>query len=184
MGNWNEIHEEIVARQIKRQRESPSDEIRRKYLRELHELTGRNVVAYYSGWLQRPGPDFAALTSITDDDKNGFMACFKGFDWSKGLDLILHLPGGNIAATETIIDYLRSMFGANVRTIVPQISMSAGTLLSQAEHAIEWSRELGEKALREGMLKDDANPGQKAKDIVDFLLSHDSPSSPRSSLAP
>lgn len=236
MGNWNEIHEEIVARQIKRQRESPSDEIRRKYLRELHELTGRNVVAYYSGWLQRPGPDFAALTSITDDDKNGFMACFKGFDWSKGLDLILHLPGGNIAATETIIDYLRSMFGANVRTIVPQISMSAGTmiacagyeivmgkhsnlgpidpqfgswpaiavlkeferaanevskdpnraliwqpilakyqptLLSQAEHAIEWSRELGEKALREGMLKDDANPGQKAKDIVDFLLSHD-----------
>ncbi len=236
MGNWNDIHEEIIAATIKHQRTSPLDGVRRKYLAELHKITGRNTIAYYSGWLQRPGPDFAYLTQISDDDKNGFMSCFKGWDWNKGLDIILHLPGGSIAATETIIDYIRSKFGDNIRTIVPQISMSGGTmiacagkqivmglhsnlgpidpqfgslpaiavlkefdramqevtadpnralvwqhilskyqptLLSQAEHAIEWSREIGEKALREGMLKGDADANDKAKKIVEFLLSHD-----------
>lgn len=236
MGNWNDIHDEVIAGEIKRQRESVSDQVRRKYLRELQQLTGRNTIAYYSGWLQRPGPQFAALTQISDDDKNGFMSCFKGLDWDRGLDLILHLPGGSVAATETIIDYLRSKFGDNIRTIVPQISMSGGTmiacagreivmglhsnlgpidpqfgswpaiailrefdraladvqadqrsaavwqailskyqptLLSQAEHAIAWSREIGQKALREGMFKGDPDAGAKATEIVEFLLSHD-----------
>jgi hypothetical protein len=236
MGNFSDIHDEIISADIKRQRESTADQVRRKYLKALHELTGRNTIAYYSGFLSRPGPEFSALTQITDEDKNGFMSCFKGWDWSKGLDLVLHLPGGSPAATETIIDYIRNKFGENIRTIVPQISMSGGTmlacagkeiimglhsnlgpidpqfgsmpaiallkeferakqevladpksalvwqpilgkyhptLLSQATHAIEWSREIGEKALKEGMLKGDPNADAKAKDIVDFLLSHD-----------
>jgi len=44
--------------------------------------------------------------------------------------LILHTPGGDIAATESIVDYLRKMFGYNVRAIVPQIAMSAGTMIA------------------------------------------------------
>ncbi|MEM1124650.1 MAG: S49 family peptidase, partial [Bacteroidota bacterium] len=48
----------------------------------------------------------------------------------KGLDLILHTPGGDIAATESIMDYLYSLFGRNIRAIIPQISMSAGTMLA------------------------------------------------------
>ena len=31
-------------------------------------------------------------------------------DRSKGLDLILHTPGGDIAATESLVDYLHKMF--------------------------------------------------------------------------
>src|SRR5262249_4432866 len=33
-------------------------------------------------------------------------------------------------ATESIVDYLFSMFGNNIRAIIPQISMSAGTMIA------------------------------------------------------
>jgi hypothetical protein len=46
------------------------------------------------------------------------------------LDLVLHTPGGEISATESLVDYLRSMFGNDVRAIVPQLAMSAGTMIS------------------------------------------------------
>jgi hypothetical protein len=49
---------------------------------------------------------------------------------AEGLDLILHTPGGSIAATESLVDYLRRIFGKNIRAIVPQIAMSAGTMIA------------------------------------------------------
>jgi ClpP class serine protease len=51
------------------------------------------------------------------------MAAFAGLDFNKGLDLVLHTPGGDVAATESIIEYIHSKFGRDVRVIVPQISM-------------------------------------------------------------
>ncbi|MEZ5758603.1 MAG: hypothetical protein R3D86_10315 [Emcibacteraceae bacterium] len=121
MGSWNEILDEIQSHP------SALDDVRRKYLKELSDYTKRNTVAYYSGWLQpKPG----AIYSINDDDKNGFMACFKGLDRGAGLDLILHSPGGSVAATESLIEYLREMFESDIRTIVPQISMSGGTMIA------------------------------------------------------
>ena len=53
-----------------------------------------------------------------------------------GLDLMLHTPGGEIAATESLVDYLRSMFGNNIRAIVPQIAMSGGTMIACAANEI------------------------------------------------
>ncbi len=121
MPNWNAVLNEI------QRNGQVLDNVRVKYLRKLHRLTGRNVIAYYSGWLQRPG---IKGVDITDADKNGFMNAIHKMDRSLGLDLILHTPGGDVAAVESIIDYLRSMFGKNIRAIVPQIAMSAGTMLS------------------------------------------------------
>lgn len=54
----------------------------------------------------------------------------------KGLDLILHTPGGNPTATEGIVKYLHSKFGNNIRVIVPQMAMSAGTMLACASNEI------------------------------------------------
>ncbi len=51
---------------------------------------------------------------------------------SLGLDLILHTPGGEIDATESIVNYLRQMFEDDIRVIVPQIAMSGGTLIACA----------------------------------------------------
>jgi ClpP class serine protease len=119
MPNWNEVLKEVSV--------VPLDNVRRKYLQELSNHTNRNVICYYSGWLQKPNSYNA---SIHDDDKNGLMAAVHGLDRLKGLDLILHTPGGDLAATESIVNYLRSMFGTNIRAIIPQIAMSAGTMIA------------------------------------------------------
>lgn len=129
MPSWNQVLEEIK----RSKRVDALDEVRRKYLRKLSKLTGRNTIAYYSGWLQKPGVGSA---SIIDDDKNGFMATIHKLDRDKGLDLILHTPGGDTAATESIVNYLHKMFGINMRAIVPQIAMSAGTMMACACDAI------------------------------------------------
>ena len=60
----------------------------------------------------------------------GFMSTINGLDKTKGLDLILHTPGGSIGATESIVHYLKSIFGNDIRAIIPQIAMSAGTMIA------------------------------------------------------
>lgn len=121
MGGWNEIRKEIIETQ------SQYDYIRRKYLNELGEYTKRNVITYYSAWLSRPGIN---NLDINDSDMTGFMNCVHGMDCSKGLDLILHTPGGSPSATETIVSYLRKKFNNDIRVIVPQLAMSAGTMIA------------------------------------------------------
>ena len=128
MPNWKELLEEVKAAG------STHDVIRRKYLQQLHEKTGRNVIVYYSGWLQKGDLRRQGLGefSISDADKNGFMTAIHGMDRSKGLDLVLHTPGGDAAATESLVGYLRSMFDTDIRAIIPQIAMSAGTMIACA----------------------------------------------------
>jgi ATP-dependent protease ClpP protease subunit len=121
MPSWHDLASELA------QTGSAHDVVRRKYLRRLHLLTKRNVILYYSGWLQKPG---MSGTQVNDADKNGFMSVIHGLDRTKGLDLILHTPGGEVAATESLVDYLRSMFGKDIRAVVPQLAMSAGTMIA------------------------------------------------------
>lgn len=120
MPSWGEILNIVNS-------QGTIDSVRRDYLKRLSEVTGRNTIAYYSGWLQKPG---ITSTAINDDDKNGFMSAIYGLDRTKGLDIILHTPGGDTAATESIVDYLRRMFGNDIRAIVPQIAMSGGTMIA------------------------------------------------------
>lgn len=127
MPNWNEVLLEIQKEQQNNPESNPLDTVRRRYLKKIQEITGRNVIAYYSGWLQKPdAPD----TAVNDKDKSGFMLTIHRLDKNLGLDLILHTPGGDIAATESLVDYLYSIFGKNIRVVVPQISMSAGTMIA------------------------------------------------------
>ena len=49
--------------------------------------------------------------------------------------MIIHSPGGSPAATEAIVKYLRKKF-TNIRIIVPQGAMSAGTMLACAGNRI------------------------------------------------
>jgi len=123
MPNWHDILNEL------KEAGSTHDVVRRKYLRSLHKLTGRNVIIYYSGWLEKPQ---APGLGINDADKTGFMTAIHRLDQSKGIDLFLHTPGGETAATESLVDYLRSMFGTDIRAVVPQLAMSAGTMIACA----------------------------------------------------
>ena len=130
MPSWGEVLKELQAVPPAI---NPLDTVRRKYLGLLHQKTGRNIIAYYSGWLRQPN---VRGTEIIDDDKNAFMATIHGLDRTLGLDLILHTPGGEVAATESLVDYLRKMFGTDIRAIVPQIAMSAGTMIACATKEI------------------------------------------------
>lgn len=129
MPNWKDILDEL------REQGSTHDIIRRKYLFKLHEFTGRNVIAYYSGFLQKKIRELQGELGINDTDKNGFMTAIHKLDTSKGLDLILHTPGGEVAATESIIDYLTKKFD-DIRVIVPQLAMSGGTMIACAGNII------------------------------------------------
>jgi len=122
MPSWSDVLEEMHAVQP-----HPTDTVRRKYLANLHRHTKRNVIAYYSGWLSSK-PNQALI--VNDEDKNAFMAAIHKLDRSKGLDLLLHTPGGDLAAAESLVDYLRRMFGTDIRAIVPQLAMSAGTMIA------------------------------------------------------
>ncbi len=91
------------------------------------QATGRNIICYYSGFLSKPKVEGV---EINDEDKNGLMLCVHKLDRSKGLDLFLHTPGGDGAATASLVHYLKEMFGSDIRAFVPQIAMSAGTLIA------------------------------------------------------
>lgn len=121
MGNWSNILQEI------NNTKSQFDSVRAKYLNDLSTYTGRNVIAYYSSWLSKPG---AQNLDISDIDMTGFMTAVNQLDCSKGLDLILHTPGGDPAAAEAIVNYLRIKFNKDIRIIVPQLAMSAGTMIA------------------------------------------------------
>lgn len=125
MPNWKNLLDEVKAVG------GAHDVVRRGYLARMAELTRRNCIVYYSGWLQKPGPAFRGIRfDVNDADKNAFMTTIHGLDRSKGLDLILHTPGGSVAATESLVDYLHAMFGGDIRVVVPQLAMSAGTMIA------------------------------------------------------
>ena len=131
MPNWNQILNEIGSG-------SNFDIVRRKYLLKLHKHTKRNVIIYYSGWLQKSG---LKGIEVNDADKNGFMSVIHRLNRKLGLDLLLHTPGGDAAATESLVDYLRSMFGTDIRVIVPQLALSAGTMIACSAKEILMGKE-------------------------------------------
>lgn len=121
MPNWMEVSRAIENAP------DPLNVLRKEYLSTMCKYTGRNIIAYYSAFLQKPN---IAQTAIDDNDKNAFMQAVCGLNREKGLDLILHTPGGNIVATESLVFYLKQIFGKDIRVFVPQIAMSAGTMIA------------------------------------------------------
>lgn len=114
----------------------PIDTVRHKYITEFYNYRKRNIIVYYSGFLQKNEPRHFAHISINDNDINLFMQaihCIKNANnhqnENRKLDLILHTPGGDMAATEALINYLTASFD-DIECFVPQLSMSAGTSIA------------------------------------------------------
>jgi hypothetical protein len=99
----------------------------------------RNVILYASAFLQKPQAP-APSTQITFEDINGFMSVMFGMDFTRPLTLIIHTPGGQTNAAETIVAYLRSKF-ADIEVVVPAYAMSAGTMISLASNRILMGRQ-------------------------------------------
>jgi hypothetical protein len=71
MPSWHEILNAI------NQAGSTYDIVRRRYINELSQKTGRNTIVYYSGWLQKSG---LIGIEVNDNDKNGFMSVIHQLD--------------------------------------------------------------------------------------------------------
>jgi hypothetical protein len=138
MPNWGEILTELQTR-IKNADPNTQaavlNEIRQDYLKKLYKHTKRNTIVYCSRWTQADGLNIPTqLISITPEDIQGFMAVMPGLKGDE-LDLIVHSPGGSAEATKAVVDYLRSKF-KHIRVIVPQMAMSAATMLACAADEI------------------------------------------------
>ena len=129
---WSEILGEL-ARTQEPGGPPDFDGVRRQYLGGLHERSGRNVIMYASGWLQKSDVPLASVL-IGDEDIQAFMEVSAGLSGDK-LDLILHSPGGSPEAAEAIVAYIRSRF-SHVRVIVPNLAMSAATMIACAADEI------------------------------------------------
>ena len=130
MASWGGILEELQASAQQAGGPPDFDAIRRKYLTQLHALTGRATIVYASDWLMGGPPGI----SITPEDTLAMMEVCK--DMGDGpLDLIVHSPGGSAEATASIVRYLRKQF-SEVRVFVPQAAMSAATMLSLSANVI------------------------------------------------
>jgi ClpP class serine protease len=140
MPSWNELLETLEKQ--------PDDVHRGAWLtakiREALEgisarRKGQNVILYASAFLQKPGAPPTSL-QLTHEEINGFMSVMHGMDWTKGLTLVLHTPGGLINAAETIVAYLWSKF-SDIEVIVPTFAMSAGTMIGLASDRIIMGRQ-------------------------------------------
>jgi len=136
MPTWNEIDKRVQS-EIQQPGADASqicDQIRFEQLERLSAYRGRAIISYYSGFLQKRGPDGRTHPecAITDFDMNGFMAVTHNLPRDAGLDLILHTPGGGTEATRAIVEYLYKMFNKDIIVIVPQMAMSAGTMIACA----------------------------------------------------
>ena len=129
MPTWSGILEELNKSHV--EGGPPQfDAVRRKYLHLVRDETKRETILYASKWTQRDPNVSPDLISIVDEDLQGIMEVIHGLA-GPNLDLILHSPGGSLEAAEAIVLYLRSKFD-HIRVIVPQMAMSAATMLACA----------------------------------------------------
>lgn len=133
MPSWGEL---LGSIQLAEQTQGPVnfDQRRLEALKTISDVTDRPVVSYYAAFLSANGPQAAAATAINLGDIQGLMEVFRGLSGT-GLDVILHSPGGQAEATDSLVRYMRSKY-SNIRVFVPLAAMSAATMWAMAADEI------------------------------------------------
>ena len=134
MPSWGAVSQEIVALQ-KSDPERALDLVRRKYIASQHVHSKRAIILYATKWTQPSiGGTPPDMISISEEDVQGLMEVINGVKETE-LDLIIHSPGGSIAAADACVQYLRSKF-QHIRVFVPYAAMSAATMIACAADEI------------------------------------------------
>lgn len=131
MASWSELLGEY-----KRQSQKNPNWLDKKLKHHLHAIStlrgDATVILYASAFLQKAAVE---NVSITREDINGFMNALYEAPTDKGLVLILHTPGGDPNAVESIVEYLHSKFHY-IEVIVPYLAMSGGAMISLASNLL------------------------------------------------
>jgi len=122
MPTWGDILQELEASKPGNNGTSDYDGVRRKYLGQLHGLTERNVVIYYTDWFRQG----SRAVTISLEDMQAMMEVLKGLK-GPSLDILIHSPGGSAEATRSVVEYLRCKF-TDIRAFIPLAAMSAATM--------------------------------------------------------
>ena len=139
MATWSSLVQEFKQLPDQEKTEWLSTQMTGSLQRISQVRAGSNVLLYGTAFLQKPRAPTSGI-QITREDLNGLMSCLHGMNWNKQLTLILHTPGGEINAAETIVEYLRSKFDF-IETIIPAFAMSAGTSIALASNQIIMGRQ-------------------------------------------
>lgn len=127
MPTWGQILSECQRLENRLPDGRPNyDSVRRKYLANLSEVTGRAAIAYSTAFLDRDAP--GNVVTIQLGDLQGFMNAVADIS-GRELDLVITSPGGYPEATESIVAYLRTRFD-HIRAFIPVAAMSAATMLA------------------------------------------------------
>lgn len=134
MPSWNQLIDQLEKLSPNEKIKFIANEIKSALNNIGEKRNNTNVIFYASSFLQKQDIPFS-FSAITKEDLNGFMSTIHGMDWNKGLTLILHTPGGDGNAAESIIEYLISKFDY-IEVIIPTYAMSAGTIMALAADQI------------------------------------------------
>ena len=139
MASWSDLLDEFHKLPNNSEKSTWLNNRLDQHLKQIGDRRDKNVIVYASGFLQKPAvPSFA--TSIVREDINGLMCAAHGLDFTRGLSLIVHTPGGEMASAETMISYLRSKFDY-IEVIVPVYAMSGGTMIALNSNKIVLGRQ-------------------------------------------
>ena len=129
MASWSEL---LEAFNIETSRTPDPNWFDKKLKEHLDAISKRlgdaTVIFYASAFLQKADDD---SVSITREDINGFMNALAGTPTDNGLVLILHTPGGDPNAVESIVEYLHAKFD-RIDVVIPYLAMSGGAMISLA----------------------------------------------------
>ncbi len=104
------------------------DRVRSERIQAVEAITGRPLIIYVTDFLNREKVQHCGgEVSIDGNDKVGFCEVIEKIP-GESIDIILHSPGGDPQAAESIIDILRTRF-KSVRFIVPDQAKSAATMM-------------------------------------------------------
>ena len=126
---WIDIKEEIAARENQKRKGDAQDEIRRKKISAVEQISGIPLVIYATAFTnEEKAAQYGAGTQIDLDDKTGFLEAISSIP-DGPLDVLIHSPGGSPFATESIVQILRARFNP-IRFVIPHTAKSAATMLA------------------------------------------------------
>ena len=131
---WDEVRQEIAATPPYKN-SSPHDVVRRAKIAAVEHITGTPLIIYAVDFTNvEKAAQYGARLQIDLNDKTGFIQALS--DIPDGpLDVLLHSPGGNPSATESIVHLLRARFSP-IRFLVPHTAKSAATMLALSGNEI------------------------------------------------
>lgn len=108
---------------------SSNASIRQKLMEEVEKVTGRQIITYVSSFADHPA------AQVNDGDAEIIENIFRSWGKIKGLDLLIHSPGGSAESAERIVEAIYT-YTDDLRVIIPKQAKSAATMIAMGSREI------------------------------------------------